>query len=69
MNATNVIPASKLAFHAPSRGVSRRPSTIAPTTIATEMNTKPKYNVVRWSMVDGWPTDGGLGGYFKNGTR
>src|SRR5690242_3088610 len=60
--------ASSLAFHAPNRAARRRANQSAPIASATDTSTITRYQPVRAPIVSAWPTAGGFGGYFTNGT-
>ena len=52
-----------------TRAASRRASNTAAIASTTEASTITKYQPVRIPIVSDWPTAGGFGGYFTNGTR
>src|SRR5471030_914111 len=56
------------AFQLPWRACRRRCNRTANTATISEITTMPKNSAVRAPIVSGLPTEGGLGGYLRNGT-
>ncbi|CAM5305557.1 hypothetical protein STANM309S_04461 [Streptomyces tanashiensis] len=69
VTTTKPPPAARVAFQFPRRGASRRPAITAATPRSTLSRIIRKNRVVRFPMVSGLPTAGGVAGYLRNGTR
>ncbi len=61
--------AARLAFQAPSRRLRRSPALTAAIIAASDKASMAKKSCVRWPIVSGSPTAGGLAGYLIPGTR
>ena len=68
MTATKAATASDVAFHAPSRASSPRRMRAAASIASIVIVIIATNSAVRRSIVAALPTDGGLAGYFVNGT-